>query len=90
MHIMNKLPRQWQLQEAKNKLSQLIKIADSGAPQFITVHGRNTAVVLSLHEYQKLTCPANKLSSTLLMPILEESEDELFERSPDSGRTVDL
>ena len=87
---MNKLPRQWQLQEAKNKLSQLIKIADGGAPQYITVHGRNTAVVLSFHEYQKLTSPANKLSSTLLMPILDEAEEELFERSPDSGRTVDL
>ena len=87
---MNKLPRQWQLQDAKNRLSQLIKVADSGAPQFITVHGRNTAVVLSLHEYQKLISPVTKLSSTLLMPILEESEDELFERSPDSGRTVDL
>ena len=68
----------------------MVKIADSGVPQYITVHGRNTAVILSLHEYQKLTCPANKLSSTLLMPILEESEDELFERSHDMGRTIDL
>ena len=34
--------------------------------------------------------PSNKLSSTLLMPILEESEDELFERSPDNERTVEL
>ena len=90
MHIMNKLPRQWQLQEAKNKLSQLIKIADSGAPQFISVHGRNTAVLLSFHEYQRLTRPANKLSSALLMPLLDESEDDLFERNPDTGRTIDL
>lgn len=87
---MNKPPRQWQLQEAKNKLSQLIKIADSGVPQFISVHGRNTAVLLSFHEYQRLTRPADKLSSALLMPLLDESEDELFERNPDTGRTVDL
>ena len=90
MHIMNKPPRQWQLQEAKNKLSQLIKIADGGAPQFISVHGRKTAVILSFHEYQRLTRPANKLSSVLLMPVLDESEDDLFERNPDTGRTIDL
>ena len=45
-------------------------------------------MTLSLHEYQKLTGPANKLSSTLLMPILEESEDKLFERNPDKGHYV--
>ena len=90
MHVMNKLPHQWQLQEAKNKLSQLVKIADSGTPQFISVHGRNTAVLLSFHEYQRLTRPANKLSSALLMPLLDESDDDLFERNPDTGRTVDL
>lgn len=83
MPVMNKPPRQWQIQEAKNKLSQLIKIADSGAPQFISVHGRNTAVILSFHEYQRLTRAANKLSSALLMPLLDESEDDLFERNPD-------
>lgn len=88
--MMSKLPRQWQLQEAKNRLSQLIKIADSGVPQFITVHGRNTAVILSVHEYEKLTCSTAKLSSTLLMPVLGEQEDDLFARNPDEGRNIDL
>lgn len=83
MPVMNKPPRQWQLQEAKNKLSQLIRIADSGAPQFISVDGRNTAVILSFHDYQRLTRPVNKLSSALLMPLLDESEGDLFERNPD-------
>jgi len=87
---MNKLPNQWQLQEAKNKLSQLVKNADKGVPQYITVHGKNTAVILSTKEYEKLKRPASKLSSVLLMPVLEEEEDELFERNEDTGRDIDL
>ena len=83
MPVMNKPPRQWQIQEAKNKLSQLIKIADSGVPQFISVHGKNAAVILSCHDYQRLTRPVNKLSSALLVPLLDESEGDLFERNPD-------
>ena len=86
---MNKLPNQWQLQEAKNKLSQLVKNADKGVPQYITVHGKNTAVILSTKEYEKLKRPASKLSSDLLMPVLEK-EDELFERNRDAGRDIDL
>ncbi|MGI9301968.1 MAG: type II toxin-antitoxin system Phd/YefM family antitoxin [Gammaproteobacteria bacterium] len=85
---MNKRPNQWQLQEAKNKLSQLIKNADKGTPQYITVHGRNTAVILSTRAYEKLKRPISKLSSTLLMPILEE--EDLFVRSRDTGKDVDL
>ena len=30
----------------------------------------------------------NKLSTALLLPILEESEEELFERNPDNGRPL--
>jgi antitoxin (DNA-binding transcriptional repressor) of toxin-antitoxin stability system len=53
---------EWQLQEAKNKLSQLIKRAGCGEPQVITVHGKAAA-------YEKLTClPASSLSSALLAP----------------------
>ena len=55
---MNTLPNEWQLQEAKNKLSQLVKEAKKGHPQYITVHGRNTAVVISAQEYERLKRPA--------------------------------
>jgi prevent-host-death family protein len=46
--------RQWQLQEAKAKLSQLVKAAET-SPQEITVHGKTTAVLISIKEYQKNT-----------------------------------
>lgn len=86
---MNISSNEWQLQEAKNKLSQLVKDAGKGIPQYITVHGRNTAVILSTKEYVKLKRPESKLSSILLAPIIENDED-LFDRSDDTGRTIDL
>jgi len=46
---------QWQLQEAKNNLSQLIKDAASGDAQVVTVHGKPTAVIVSAEAYAKLT-----------------------------------
>lgn len=44
----------WQLQNAKAKLSELVKRAESEGPQEITVHGELKAVVLSQAEYDKL------------------------------------
>ncbi|GAB4223568.1 MAG: hypothetical protein Tsb005_19110 [Gammaproteobacteria bacterium] len=47
--------KQWQLQEAKAKFSELVKQAMQDGPQNITVHGKPAAVVLSLEDYNKLT-----------------------------------
>lgn len=45
----------WQLQEAKSKLSQLVKCAMiTESPQYISVHGKPTAVILSLTAYRRL------------------------------------
>ena len=44
----------WQLQEAKNKLSEVIDRALKYGPQEITRHGKKTAVVISMREYNKL------------------------------------
>jgi prevent-host-death family protein len=44
----------WQLQEAKARLSEVVKKAASEGPQEITVRGEATAVVISCLEYEKL------------------------------------
>ena len=44
----------WQLQEAKNKLSEVVEKALSKGPQEITRHGRKTAVILSFQDYQRM------------------------------------
>lgn len=44
----------WQVQEAKARLSELIARAESDGPQFITRHGTERAVVLSIEDYRVL------------------------------------
>jgi prevent-host-death family protein len=44
----------WQLQDAKARLSEVVKKAAREGPQHITLHGAPAAVVLSEAEYQRL------------------------------------
>lgn len=44
----------WQLQEAKARLSEVIRKAADEGPQDITLHGHPAAVVISSEEYRKL------------------------------------
>lgn len=47
----------WQLQEAKARLSEVVKKAAKEGPQEITVHGVPAAVVISSKEYERLKHP---------------------------------
>lgn len=81
---------EWQLQEAKNNLSQLVKLAAGGDAQVVTVHGRPTAVVISSEEYARLTLRHDgNLSAALLSPDIA-AEDLDFSRDRDPGRNVEL
>ncbi len=55
----------WPLQEAKNKLSELIDRAAAEGAQAITRHGRPVAVVVSAETYSRLQ-PAETLADILL------------------------
>lgn len=52
--------RNWQIQEAKNKLSELLRCADEEGPQVITWHGQDRAVVLSAEDYRRMTKPESR------------------------------
>jgi antitoxin Phd len=52
----------WQLQDAKNKLSDVIAQAIKQGPQLITRRGEKAAVVMSYAEYEKLCKSQGKLS----------------------------
>jgi antitoxin Phd len=47
----------WQIQEAKARLSEVVKKAEKEGPQKITVHGESAAVVISSKEYQRFKHP---------------------------------
>jgi prevent-host-death family protein len=43
----------WQLQEAKNKLSEVARRAESDGPQEITRHGRQRFVLATIEDWEK-------------------------------------
>jgi len=45
---------QWQLQDAKARLSEVIKSAQDEGPQQVTVRGKPSAVIISVTEYEAL------------------------------------
>ena len=71
------MARVWQLQEAKNKLSEVVDEALKHGPQVITRRGVETAIILSYAEYRKLLLHQQKLS-------------DFFRASPLVGMDLDL
>ena len=55
--------RTWQLQEAKNRFSQVVDEALDDGPQMITRRGVEVAIILSAEQYRKLTAREQKLST---------------------------
>jgi len=76
----------WQLQEAKNRFSEVVDRALSDGPQTITRHGRPTVVIVSALEYARET-HREKLST-----ILREcpAKGWMVSRDKDVGRTLRL
>lgn len=71
----------WQLQDAKNRLSEVVRRSQSD-PQTITVRGEPSAVVLSMATYQALTGPRTSLLD-VLRRAPEPLADILADRDPD-------
>lgn len=67
----------WQLQDAKNRFSELVRRAHQEGPQTVTKHGNVSVVVLSIDDYKALHNP----NTTLV---------DFFRSSPASGVDLDL
>jgi prevent-host-death family protein len=79
----------WQLQEAKAMFSEVIKAAVL-KPQTVTIHGRETAVILSIEEYKKLISPRQTLFEFIQNSPLRDFELELPQRLPEKMREINL
>lgn len=86
----------WQIQDAKQRFSEMIRAVAHDGPQIITRHGEEVAVVVDIAEYRRLTRPAVDLTGLLLGgPKLQDAAVEALaeveaERKSDFGRPVDL
>jgi prevent-host-death family protein len=79
----------WQLQEAKNRFSELVERAVTSGAQVITKHGRPVAVLISTDEYEKLAHPQPREK---LVDILQRCPVPGFaiEKTRGPARDVDL
>lgn len=82
----------WQLQEAKAKLSELIRRAAEEGPQTVTYRGSEKAVVLSVEDYRHLVAARPSLTDYLLTgPTLDDQTVTFInDRSRDMGREIEL
>ena len=86
----------WQIQEAKQRFSEVIRAVASEGPQVITRHGEDVAVIVDIAEYRRLTSTGPDLTRVLLgPPKLDEDAAAVFddleaERKHDLGRDIDL
>ncbi|MEX0325561.1 MAG: type II toxin-antitoxin system Phd/YefM family antitoxin [Puniceicoccaceae bacterium] len=80
----------WQVQEAKNKFSEVLERA-AKEPQVITRHGRKAGVLMSYAEYRKRLSTGKRTIRSLYAAAPKFDDGELdFERDRDSGREVIL
>lgn len=79
----------WQLQDAKNKFSNLVDKAQHKGPQIVTKHGKDAVVILSIEEYKKLVKPKSNLVNFFQKSPLAENDLDLT-RSKDIPRDVEL
>ncbi|MCP3871833.1 MAG: type II toxin-antitoxin system Phd/YefM family antitoxin [Desulfobacteraceae bacterium] len=81
--------RTWQLQEAKNKFSKLVEKAQYEGPQFVTKHGKESVVVLSMEEYQSIVKPKSNLFQFIQASPLSETTI-IIERDKSIARDIEL
>lgn len=79
----------WALQDAKNRFSEVVERAAREGPQTITRRGKDTAVVVSIEDFQRLAAPTGDLVTFFRKSPLASEELDL-ERRDDYGRKIEL
>jgi len=84
--------REWSLQDAKAKFSEVVRLAMEKEPQEITLRGAPAVVVLSKKDYEALIGQkdAQTLVDFMRRSPLYGADDLVFERDTSPTREVDL
>lgn len=83
--------KEWPLQDAKNKFSELVNAALAGEPQQVTRRGRPAVVVVAVEEYDRLRRAERAQAPSLGELLLEIPQDDMeFERISIELRPMNL
>ena len=77
----------WQVQEAKQRFSEVLRRAKTDGPQIVSKHGKDIAVIVDIDEFHRLAAPPMDFKEFLLS-IPKGDDLELPPR--DYGREIDL
>ena len=82
----------WQLQDAKARLSELVRRAREQGPQHVSVRGEPAVVVISEEEFARLVSPRPSIVDHILEgePWPDDLVEVINARPHDPGRDVDL
>jgi len=82
----------WQLQEAKARLSELVRRAVDEGPQHVSVRGEPAAVVLSEREYRELTSKRPSIVDHILAgdPWPDDLVEAINDRPRGADRQIDF
>ena len=73
----------WQLQEAKNRFSEVVNLAMTHGEQTITRHGKPVVVISAVDEHLKLKSQRNKKKQSLFEFLKLCPEPLILDRDPD-------
>lgn len=79
----------WQLQDAKNKFSNLVNQAQKNGPQIVTKHGKKAVVVLKFEDYEKLSKPDTSLVKFFKNSPLAKTDLKIT-RNKDISRDIEI
>ena len=81
----------WRLQDAKARFSEVVRLAQSAGPQHVTLHGRDSVVIVDAVEFQRLQ---GHRTGQLLIDALQASPNKEIDlvpgRAPMTVRAVTL
>jgi prevent-host-death family protein len=84
-------PDHWPLQDAKARLSELVRRVRSEGPQHVTVHGRDEVVLISAEAFRRLTGGrAGQALITAMQASPHRDIDLQPRRAPMPVRDIDL
>lgn len=77
--------KSWQLQDAKNRFSEVVDKALTEGPQYVTRNGKDAVVVVATAEFQPQTKPPKKSFVEFLLSAPKVDID--FEEGRKTGRS---
>ncbi len=83
------MTKKWQVQEAKNRFSEVMRRAEEEGPQTVTKYGQDSVVVVSADDYERMRKGGKDLVEFMQDSPLSDVELEV-DRDKSGSRDVSL